>query len=88
MYRKGLEKLRSWRNHKKRKPLVFRGARQVGKTFLVAEFSKEFKQFVKIDFIESPQLLDLFQKRSSLSSKEVVKNIELALKIKIDKQNC
>ncbi|MDR0540651.1 MAG: AAA family ATPase [Dysgonamonadaceae bacterium] len=39
--RKALENLRKWRESKYRKPLVLRGARQVGKTTLVREFVKE-----------------------------------------------
>ncbi len=40
-----------WKNQKKRKPLVIRGARQVGKTYSVETFGGlEFENFVKIDF--------------------------------------
>ena len=37
-----LEDLQKWRNSKRRKPLVLRGARQVGKTWALKEFGKEF----------------------------------------------
>jgi predicted AAA+ superfamily ATPase len=41
--------LRQWANKKNRKPLVIRGARQVGKTTLVKEFAKEFDEFVMLN---------------------------------------
>ncbi len=44
-----LSKLRSWRDKSHRKPLVLRGARQVGKTTLVDEFAKEFDIYIRLD---------------------------------------
>ena len=40
--REVLEYLKKWATKPKRKPLILRGARQVGKTTLVDEFSKQF----------------------------------------------
>lgn len=40
MYRDKLEDLIAWKNNKNRKPLILRGARQVGKTWLMKEFGK------------------------------------------------
>jgi predicted AAA+ superfamily ATPase len=47
--RKLLIDLRQWAARKNRKPLVIRGARQVGKTTLVKEFAKEFDEFVMLN---------------------------------------
>jgi hypothetical protein len=44
-----LVNLRQWANRRNRKPLVIRGARQVGKTTLVKEFAKEFNEFVMLN---------------------------------------
>lgn len=41
--------LRQWRDNPRRKPLVLRGARQVGKTTLVKEFGKEFDFFLLLN---------------------------------------
>jgi hypothetical protein len=41
--------LRQWAKKKNRKPLVIRGARQVGKTTLVKQFAKEFDEFVMLN---------------------------------------
>ena len=39
-----------WKDSQRRKPLIIRGARQVGKTWLVENFlAKQFDSFVKID---------------------------------------
>lgn len=50
MYKRELLKqLRQWRDNEKHKPLVLRGARQVGKTTLVREFGKEFDIFIHLN---------------------------------------
>ncbi|MGN1236391.1 MAG: ATP-binding protein [Bacteroidaceae bacterium] len=43
------QQLRHWRNNPHRKPLVLRGARQVGKTTLIKEFGKEFDHFIPLN---------------------------------------
>lgn len=51
MYRCKINNLKKWKLSKKRKPLIFLGARQVGKTFLLQEFGKtEYKQLAYINF--------------------------------------
>ena len=42
-------RLQEWASRKGRKPLVLRGARQVGKTTLVNEFSKQFNQYLYLN---------------------------------------
>lgn len=58
--RKALAKLRLWKASSDRKPLILRGARQVGKTTLVREFGKEFSNFVEVN-LERPQEARLFE---------------------------
>lgn len=54
MYRTKMKELITWRLSARRKPLVFLGARQVGKTWLIREFGKtEYKQTAYINF-ENP----------------------------------
>lgn len=43
------QQLRDWRDNTRHKPLVLRGARQVGKTTLVKEFGKEFDSFIYLN---------------------------------------
>lgn len=49
-----LLELRKWRGKETRKPLVIRGARQVGKTTVIKQFSHEFKQYIYLN-LELPQ---------------------------------
>ena len=49
-----LHYLQEWKSHKNRKPLVLRGARQVGKTTLVEQFSKTYKHSILIN-LEKPE---------------------------------
>ncbi len=44
-----INELRAWKNKPSRKPLVIRGARQVGKSTLVREFGKEFDAYIEVN---------------------------------------
>ncbi len=57
------KELLEWKLRLNRKPLILRGARQVGKTFSVENFAKEnFDNYVKINLEEKPELRILFDK--------------------------
>lgn len=61
MFRKYMQDLINWKDRSNRKPLVIRGARQVGKTYIVREFAKKhFEYFIEINFDETPGSKDLF----------------------------
>ena len=47
MKRYAMQMLEKWRNNQTRKPLIIRGARQVGKTWLMQEFGKRFFRLSK-----------------------------------------
>ena len=47
--REVIKQLRQWSERSPRKPLVIRGARQVGKSTLVREFGKEFDIFIEVN---------------------------------------
>ena len=57
--RKIESELMRWKNAANRKPIVLRGARQVGKTFVVNRFAKNFDHFVDIN-LERPKERNLF----------------------------
>ena len=62
MKRTAIAQLTAWKTSANRKPLVIRGARQVGKTWLMKEFGKtEFKNFVYINFDSNPDMANLFE---------------------------
>jgi len=64
MRRDLLQGLQDWKAAPKRKPLVLRGARQVGKTWLLREFGRLcFEQIVYLNFEEDPSVGDLFAGR-------------------------
>ena len=61
MERIAMQELISWKNRPGRKPLIVRGARQVGKTWLIKEFGKnEYAQTVYVNFESSKLLKNLF----------------------------
>ncbi len=56
-----MEKLERWRNDSERLPLIIRGARQVGKTWLMKEFGKTcFQKSAYINFDRNPRMQQLF----------------------------
>lgn len=62
MKRKYLKFLTTWKDRSNRKPLILRGARQVGKTHLIRRFAKRhFQHFIEINFDETPGKSDLFK---------------------------
>ena len=44
-----LKNLNTWAQKSKRKPLILRGARQVGKTTLVEQFAKQFDIYLYLN---------------------------------------
>ena len=54
------EQLQQWKEAPRRKPLLIRGTRQVGKSTAVREFGKLFRFFVEINLEKQPDLLQLF----------------------------
>lgn len=52
IYRYALAYLEEWKKSPFRKPLILRGARQVGKTTLVEEFAKSFDCFLRLNLDE------------------------------------
>lgn len=61
LYRRHSATLLEWKDKVNRKPLVIRGARQVGKTHLVRQFAKQaFRYFIEVNFDETPSRRDLF----------------------------
>ena len=56
------EKLIGWKNSKDRKPLIIKGARQVGKTWLMKEFGKNYySSYVYFNFDEEDELKSIFE---------------------------
>ncbi len=61
MYRESITNLKNWKEDKFRKPLIVRGARQVGKTWLLKEFGRtSYAKLVYVNFEETPALQNIF----------------------------
>jgi uncharacterized protein len=68
--------LESWRTRAGRRPLVLRGARQVGKSWLLQDFGRRsFRKIHRVDFQASPSWRSLF--RESLSPTQVLVRLEV-----------
>lgn len=71
-----------WKESTLRKPLIVRGARQVGKTHSVVEFGqKAFKSFVTLDLEKRRDLHALFS--GDLTAAKLLSQLELALECRI-----
>ncbi len=63
MKRQLMERLLKWKNEKNRKPLLLKGVRQVGKTYLLKEFGRlHFPQCHYFNFEKQPGLAKIFEK--------------------------
>ena len=74
-----LEKdLLKWKDRKNRYPLLLRGARQVGKTYLIDYFGKSyFESFVSVNFEAQPEASACFK---SLNPEEILIKLQSILK--------
>ena len=62
MERKALQKMEEWKNSSHRKPLVLKGARQVGKTWLMKEFGRrKYKKTFYFSFDKEESLHEIFK---------------------------
>ncbi|MCP4219237.1 MAG: ATP-binding protein [bacterium] len=57
-----LEELKKWKDGSGRKPLLLRGARQVGKTYIARELGKEFADFQELNFEYKPEAKRVFER--------------------------
>lgn len=79
MERDFYQKLLAWKKSKLRKPLVLRGARQVGKTYILTEFAKrEYADYVYINFDENPHFGSFFQQ--NLDPARFIKELNIYFK--------
>lgn len=82
MKRARLSFLQDWLNAAKRKPIIIRGARQVGKTWLVRQLSRESsKELYEINFEKRPDWVHLF---ASNDPNQILINLEAAFGKKIN----
>ncbi len=76
MKRRLIQDLVTWKNKKNRKPLILRGARQVGKTWLMKEFAKtHYRKYIYINFENNERMKALFEEDYDI--KRIIAGIEL-----------
>ena len=76
--RKFYDKLLNWKNRNDHTCLLVKGARQIGKTFIIDLFGREnYKSYIYINFIEMPQTKDIFI--GELSADEIYKRLTLVM---------
>lgn len=70
------QKLVEWKASKLRKPLILKGARQVGKTWVLKQFGTEaYQNMIYINFDENPECKDFFTK--DLNPERILKDLSL-----------
>lgn len=76
------ERLRRWKDGKRRKPLILRGARQVGKTWSLREFGRNcFQTTVLVDLERTPALRRVFD--GDLDATRICADLEVLLRQEI-----
>ncbi len=68
--------LLDWKKSKNRKPLIIKGARQIGKTTSIRKFGEEnYKSFIEINFVSMPEFTNIFQ--DGYTPDKIIKNMSL-----------
>jgi predicted AAA+ superfamily ATPase len=81
-----MEHLYEWKAKENRKPLLIRGARQVGKTWLMKEFGAQaYEHTVEINFDNNPQMLELFS--TDFNVTRLIAGLEMFASHKIQPEN-
>jgi len=86
LYRKAIEELQKWKNNANRKPLIIRGARQVGKTWLMKEFGRtQYLKVAYINFEGNERMQKLFS--GDLDIRRLIRGINLETECSIEPEN-
>ena len=86
MYREKIEELKKWKASPDRKPLIIRGARQVGKTWLMKEFGEKFFQKVAyINFDDNTRMEKLFEEDFDIE--RIIQGLKIESGINIEASN-
>jgi uncharacterized protein len=73
--------LKEWKKEAQRYPLILRGARQVGKSYIVSQFGRnEFDSLITLNFEKNPEYKEIFK---SLDPDEIIERITLFTQKKV-----
>ncbi len=65
--------LLQWKQNPQRLPLIIKGSRQVGKTFSIEQFAKNYGNFIEINFVTEPQYKTIFD--TGFKTDDILKQI-------------
>ena len=86
MYREKIEELKKWKQSPTRKPLIIRGARQVGKTWLMKEFGeKYYDKYAYINFDDNTRMNKLFEEDFDLD--RIIQGLKIESGVNIEPEN-
>lgn len=86
MYREKIKELEEWKNSKDRMPLIIRGARQVGKTWIMKEFGKNnYKKVAYINFDGNTRMVRLFE--GDFDIDRIIQGLKIETQVDIDAEN-
>ena len=86
MYRYKIEELKKWKNSVNRKPLIIRGARQVGKTWLMKEFGeKNYEKCAYINFDDNSRMEQLFS--GDFDIERIIQGLKIESGVNIEAEN-
>lgn len=86
MYREAIQQLEAWKNNPNRKPMIIRGARQVGKTWLMKEFGRtHYSACAYISMDENERMENVF--REAFDIERIISALEIEVGFKIDPEN-
>ena len=86
MYRDKMNELKKWKNSTTSKPLIIRGARQVGKTWLMKEFGKQcYKKCAYINFDDNSRMDKLFEEDFDLD--KIIQGLKIESNVNIEPEN-
>jgi len=81
-----IEQLKEWKENRDRKPMIIRGARQVGKTWLMKEFGRTcYQKYAYISMDENEVMEEVF--RDAFDIPRIISALEIAAGFQIDPDN-
>lgn len=86
MDRNKMQELIKWKDSANRKPLIIRGARQVGKTWLMKEFGRTcYEKYAYINFDDNDRMNTLFEENFDLET--IIQGLKIESGVNIEPEN-
>lgn len=78
-----IERLKQWKDSENRKPILLKGARQTGKTWIMEEFGKEYFEYVAVfNFDKVEELSSIFERTKDIN--RILKELMLFTEVPIE----